>query len=195
MQSENAVTRWFGPQFAQLHPLLQALHRHGGRLSGEVRIERGRGLAGWIGSRLLRKFGLPPDTGRSPFEVEIRHEDQVLHWNRRFGDGALVCSQFRPVGRWPDGYWIEQTGPAMLDLTVDVERGAWRWRCLRVRVAGLRLPLSLFPRATAYKFIDNDKYWFCVKFDLPMLGNVLEYSGALEAQSRDGGPVEQRNPE
>jgi len=183
---ENAVTRWFGPQFERLHPLLQELHRHGGRLRGEVVIERGRGIAGWIGRRLLRKLGLPSGIERSPFEVEIRHEGQVLHWNRRFGNGAQLCSQFRPVGAWPEGYWIEHTGAVRLNLTVDVVEGAWHWRCLRVYLGGLRLPLWLFPRTTAYKRIDQGKYCFCVKFDLPLLGTVLGYSGALDALAAAG---------
>lgn len=182
-RQENAVIRWFGPQFGQLHPLLQELHRHGGLLRGEVRIERGKGIAGWVGGRLLRKLGLPSAVERSPFEVEIRHENDVLHWNRRFGEQARLCSQFHPVGVWPGGYWVENTGAVRLDLTVDVIEGGWYWRCLRVRLGGLLLPLWLFPRTTAYKRIENGKYCFCVKFDLPLLGTVLGYSGVLDAMA------------
>ncbi len=180
-ETPNAVLRWFGPNFAQLHPLLQALHRHGGRLRGDVSVLRGRGLAGWIGARLLRRLGLPPGHEQVPFEVEIRHVGEVLHWDRRFGEQAWLRSQFRPIGRWPEGYWIENTGAVRLKLTVDVIDGGWYWRCLGVRLGGLPLPLWLFPRTTAYKRIENGRYAFCVCFDLPMLGRVLEYSGRLEA--------------
>jgi hypothetical protein len=173
--------RWFGPRVAQLHPLLQALHRHGGRLHGEVAVERGRGLAGWIGARLLRRLGLPAALGRVPFEVHIHHEGGVLHWDRRFGARDWVRSQFQPVGTWPRGWWIEQTGPVRLRLSVDVVDGGWYWRCLGVRLHRLPLPLWLFPRTTAYKRIEDGRYRFCVRFDVPLLGRVLEYSGRLHA--------------
>jgi hypothetical protein len=177
----NALIRWFGPQFAHLHPLLQHLHLRGGVLRGEVAVERGGGLAGWIGTRLLRRLGLPPDLQRTPFEVRISHQDGVLHWDRRFGGEHWLCSQFHPLGAWPQGCWIEQTGPVQLRLTVDVIEGGWYWRCLGVRLHGLPMPLWLFPRTTAYKRIEDGRYRFCVRFDLPLLGRVLEYSGRLEA--------------
>lgn len=181
MPPENAVTHWFGPRFGALHPLLQAMHQHGGTLRGEVAVEKGRGLAAWIGARLLLRLGLPPGLARTPFAVRISHADGVLHWDRRFGDEHWVCSRFQPFGTWPDGYWIEHTGPVRLRLTVDVIEGGWYWRCLGVHLHGVPLPLWLFPRTTAYKRIEEGRYRFCVRFDLPLLGRVLEYSGALEA--------------
>lgn len=89
-EAPNAVLRWFGPHFAQLHPLLQALHRQGGSLRGEVSVLRGTGPAGWIGARLLHRLGQPPGLERVPFEVQIRHEADVLHWDRRFGEQAWL---------------------------------------------------------------------------------------------------------
>jgi hypothetical protein len=177
----NAVVEWFGPQFPRLDPLLQQLHRRGGLLTGEVRIDRGHGLADWIGGRLLRRLGLPPQLERSGFGVQISHGGGVLHWNRRFGHGNRLCSQFRPVGSWPGGYWIERIGRLELRLTVDVVEGGWYWRCLGVRLAGVPLPLWLFPRTTAYKRVEQGRYRFGVRFELPLLGTVLGYSGLLEA--------------
>src|SRR5690349_12564436 len=120
---ETLVTRWFGASFERLHPLLQALHRDGGRLHGTVAIRSGRGIA--------RSLGIPLDRAERGFEVEIRHLDDALVWRRRFDDGNEMVSRFEPVGAWPDGCWIERTGAVRLDLAVDIVDGGWRWRMVR----------------------------------------------------------------
>jgi hypothetical protein len=60
----NAVIDWFGESFTALDPLLQDLHRHGGKLSGKVDLKFGSGLAGLIGRRLATKLGLPSQAGK-----------------------------------------------------------------------------------------------------------------------------------
>jgi hypothetical protein len=179
--TETAVTRWFGPHFAELHPLLQALHRQGGRLSGRIEIGFGPGLAGWAGRRLARRLGLPADRAESGFTVEIRHEDGVLHWDRRFENGNCMVSRFRPVGTWPDGYWLEETGQLRLRLTVDIVEGGWHWRPLGLRWGWVPLPLGLVPRSLAYKRIEGGRYRFEVAFTLPVFGRLLRYGGLLDA--------------
>jgi hypothetical protein len=180
-QPSSLVSDWFGPQFAQLHPLLQSLHRHGGVLRGVIDIELGHGLAGKIGRRLARSVGIPVDRSQRGFEVEIRHTDDALLWNRRFDNGAEMRSRFEPVGTWPQGHWIERTGAVQWHLAVDIVDGGWQWRPLRAALYGVRVPLFLLPKARAGKHIDADRYVFSVEFALPWLGKVLSYSGALHA--------------
>jgi hypothetical protein len=179
---ETAVTRWFGPQFDQLHPLLQGLHRHGGRMRGLITIESGRGLARWIGRRLAHRLGIPADVAQRGFEVDIRHTGDALYWNRRFDNGDQMCSVFHPVSTWPGGYWIERTGKLHMKLTVDVIDGGWHWRALGFELGGLRFPVWLFPRSHAYKKIKDGKYFFSVAFIMPVLGTVLRYEGLLEPE-------------
>lgn len=183
---ENAVTEWFGPQFAQLHPLLQGLHRDGGSLHGIVHINTGHGLGALIGRRLARRLGIPLGCASCDFRVDIRHEAGALFWERQFGEGHHMRSVFRPVGRWPTGYWIEQTGPLGLRLTVDVIEGGWHWRCIGLRFGGLPLPSWLLPRSRAFKTVEQGRYRFVVEFALPVLGPILRYQGLLEAEP---GPV------
>ena len=180
---ETAVTRWFGAGYARLHPLLQALHREGGRLRGTVDLQIGPGLRGWLGRRIARRMGLPAMGGRLPFEVEIRHVGDALYWDRRFGDGTSMRSVFCPVGAWPDGYWIEATGPVRLHLGVDVVDGGWSWRCRRAFYRNIPVPMWLFPRTTAGKRAEDGRYRFEVAIALPLLGHVLRYGGLLDAQS------------
>ncbi len=178
----GVVERWFGDGFAQLHPEIQRLHRHGGTLSGVVRVRHGRGIAGWLGARIARRLGIGPHTGDVALHVAIRSDDAVLHWDRRFGAGGWMRSEFHPVGAWPDGYWIEKTGAIALALMVDTDAGGWRWRPLRGWIHGLRVPMLLLPRVIAYKAISDGQYVFHVSLSLPLIGVLLAYEGRLQPQ-------------
>lgn len=184
-EPHNAAIAWFGPAFARLHPLLQALHRDGGALAGEIELRTGRGLAGHLGRRLAHKLGIPLDRARRGFRVDIVHEPGRMLWLRRFDDGSELRSAFEPVGAYPDGYWLEATGPARLRLGVDLDGGGWRWRFLGASVRGLPLPGLLFPRTDAYKRIElhdgQERYRFAVVFSLFPFGELLRYEGALHA--------------
>lgn len=185
----SVVSRWFGPHFASLHPLLQALHLRGGRLRGTVEIGTGRGLAGWLGRRLARSLGVPVDRERRGFTVSIAHTDRALLWDRQFEGAGEMKSVFAPVGAWPDGHWYEATGALRVWMSVDTRGGHWRWVPQRAYLHGLRLPLRWLPRSQAGKRIEDGRYVFEVVFALPMIGEVLRYGGALEAvpdDSRDG---------
>lgn len=178
----NAVTQWFGDGFARLHPVLQALHRSSGRLSGQVSLQFGAGLAGVLGRRLTRRLGIPESAGAHQLDVTIGHDATTLQWDRCFDGVHHLRSSFRPKGRWPDGHWIESTGPLELELAVDVVEGGWHWRAIGLRLHGVRVPLWLIPRSSAYKRIEDGAYRFFVGFSLPLLGQVFSYSGLLQAR-------------
>ena len=178
---ENAATSWFGAGFDQLHPQLQALHRgSGGRLQGTVMLRFGDGLAGVAGRRLARRLGLPSHAGAHEFSVDIEHDADGMQWKRRFGSVGAMTSHFRPVGTWPQGYWLEHTGALEMRLGVDVIDGDWHWTVRGTRLRGLPLPRWLLPKLTAYKRIRDGKYDFHVGVALPGLGQVLSYSGQLD---------------
>lgn len=96
-------------------------------------------------------------------------------------------STFLPSGCWPEGLWIERTGPVKLGLAVEIIEGGWHWRCRKAWVHGIRLPLALFPRSTACKRMEQGLYRFQVSFSLPVLGVVLAYGGLLERQGASPG--------
>ena len=175
----SRVQEWFGPQFGELHPLLQHLHLQGGQLAGVVEIYIPPGVAGCFGRHLARKLGVPVDGGQHQLQVNISHQVDGMHWDRCFDNTSFMRSLFYPVGALPDGYWIEDTGPLQMRLSVDVKDGGWHWRCLEMRLFGWRLPLWLFPNSSAFKTIKQGQYKFHVGFSLPYFGTVLSYSGAL----------------
>jgi len=175
------VKNWFGDKFSHLHPLLQKLHIDGGKLAGDVQIQYGKGLAGFIGARLAKKMNLPNE-GTHKLIVSISHDNDGLHWDRCFDDQALVKSLFKPVGYIEQGYWIETTGPLSMKLTVDINNGGWYWRCLKVNFLGLPIPRWLIPKTNAYKIIENGKYRFHVEFLFPIIGSLVSYQGLLRAE-------------
>lgn len=176
----NAATRWFGEGFARLHPALQALHREVGGLRGAVTITPGRGVAGLLGRRIAQRLGIPTGAALSGFEVRIAHDAQAMRWERRFEDGRTLRSVFSPVGLYPDGHWLEDTGAVQLKLAVDIRDGGWYWRLLRASLHGVPLPRWLFPRTEAFKRIDADGgYRFAVAFALFPFGTLLRYEGVL----------------
>ena len=182
---ENAVMKWFGEDFDRLHPLLQTLHRQDSALRGEVTLWFGVGRAGAMGRRLARHLGIPDVTGQHHLEVTIRHDATTMWWKRCFNHSLAVPSRFRIVGHWPDGQWIEHTEPLEFTLTVSVIEGGWYWNVVGVRLRGVPLPLSLMPRVTAYKRIEDGRYRFHVGIALPSFGDVLSYNGLLELDTHE----------
>lgn len=197
MNTLSPAARWFGDHFATLHPLLRELHAGQGVLEGEAQVATGRGIAGRIGARLARRIGLPA-TGRCKLRITVSHDAEAMRWSRRFDFAghtpAIIASTFRPVGTWPHGYWEERTGALRFRLTVDTGQGAWRWRLLGVRWHSLPLPLIMLPGAHAGKWIEGDAYRFEVRFELPLLGTVLSYGGALQRVAPET-PADSPRPE
>jgi hypothetical protein len=176
----NAVMAWFGAGFGNLHPLLQALHGQDSELSGPVVLRFGGGVAGAFGRHLARKLGIPETAGEHHLTVKIRHDTTTLEWHRCFDGTHHLRSSFIPRDHWPDGHWVEKTGALELTLTVDVMEGGWYWRVIAARFRGIRVPLWLIPRSIAYKRIEEGTYRFHVAFSVPVLGEVICYSGVLE---------------
>ena len=178
----NYASKWFEENYYELSPLLQDLHNDGGQLTGPVFINIPTGVAGLIGKKLARKLGIPINNGDHTLQVEIKHSNDGLHWNRCFDGMKKMESVFKPIGNKASGYWIETTGTVQLKLTVDIEDGGWYWRVLSAKVRGIKIPLWLFPKTNAYKVIEGDSYHFYVGFSVPLLGEVLSYSGLLQAE-------------
>ncbi|WNZ55681.1 DUF4166 domain-containing protein [Microbulbifer sp. MKSA007] len=179
----NAVTNWFGPDFNKLNPLLQRLHTKGAKLSGEVKVQFGSGLAGIIGKRIAGKLGVPQNTRESPFSVNIQHTQHKLIWSRTFSNSHSMTSEFVPIGtREKAGYWIEKTGIINIRLGVSIEEGNWFWAPQSVSILHIPIPSVLRPRIVAGKSIINNQYHFEVSISLPIIGFSFGYSGILREQ-------------
>jgi hypothetical protein len=189
-QAATLVGDWFGPAFARLHPLLRQLHsRPEARVGGTVAMRFGTGLAGVLGRRLARRLGMPDVAGPQHLIVDVGHDATRMRWQRRFGDGHALLSVFAPVGHFPDGHWIEDTGRIALALQVDINGDGWDWRLVGARLRGMSLPLWLLPRFSAYKRVEAGRYRFHVGFALPGLGELMAYEGLLDLRAEADGPA------
>jgi hypothetical protein len=158
---------------------LQDVHRRGGCLHGEVSVRTGSGLAGWLGRRVARRMGIGVLPERQSWRVHIYHDGAGLHWDRHGADGLVARSLFVPVGQWPTGYWLENTGRLHMKLTVDVINGGWHCYPLALRIGPLWWPAALLPRVHAFKCIEQGRYRFVVAVYFPLLGRVFGYEGLL----------------
>ena len=173
------VEEWFGKGFAELHPLLQRLHREGGSLSGAVEISFGKGLAGIAGKRLASRMGVPTAPGTHRLQITIQSKDNALHWSRSFNGQSEFNSRFHPVGRYPSGHWVEQSGRLSLELGVEVRNGGWHWQHRKSSLLDIPIPRALLPTTLASKSIEAELYRFSVEVRAPVLGTLLGYSGTL----------------
>jgi hypothetical protein len=148
----------------------------------------GTGLAGVLGRRMARRRGMPDVAGPQPLVVDVGHDANRMRWQRRFGDGHALLSVFEPVGHFPDGHWIEDTGRIALALQVDLHGDGWDWRLVGARMRGRPLPLWLLPRFSAYKRVVDGRYRFHVGFALPGLGELMAYEGLLDVCGRADRP-------
>jgi len=176
---ETVVEEWFGEAFRELHPLLQRLHRSGGVLSGQVQVSFGQGLAGLLGKRLASRIGVPSIAGAHHLQVAIHSQAGVLHWARTFNHLSEFSSEFKPVGHYPAGHWVERSGALSLELGVKILAGGWHWEHQRTRLFGIPVPKALFPTTLASKSVEGELYRFSVEVMAPVLGKLLGYSGTL----------------
>ena len=179
------VEDWFGAAFAQLHPLLQSLHRHGGVLRGPVEVSLGRGVARWLGRIATGRLGLLPAPARNQLQVVVVVDDSALRWSRSFNGGPVLQSVFVPVGRFPTGFWREETGPATATLGVEIRGESWYWMPRSIRLRGTLLPIWLAPKVQAGKSVVDGRYEFSVRISLPVVGQVLSYRGSLSLVPTD----------
>jgi len=181
--TSEIVSSWFGKSFSNLDYKLQVLHRNGGMLHGKVEVIEGKGLARLIGRRIASKLNIPR-SGIHDLLVNISHDEHYLHWDRQFNETTFMKSTFRPVGTIENGYWIENSGPLELMLTVNVKNQGWYWRCLQYKYRGIPIPAWLFPKMNAYKCIEDGGYRFYVGCSLPFIGLLFSYSGILQAKGQ-----------
>jgi hypothetical protein len=175
----NVVECWFGEAFSQLDPKIQQLHRDGGTLTGTCRVSVGTGLNGFLGRYLARRLGIPR-SGSNQLRVSISVEDDALVWKRSFNANGDFVSRFAPVGRYPDGYWVESTNALQIILGVEIVNNGWQWRQRGIRRGRIRLPNWLAPRVEASKIIRAGHYDFHVVISAPVFGILLSYGGRLE---------------
>jgi len=167
----NAFIKHLGQDYDDLAELIKQAHLGHIRLEGNVYVRHGNTLARLFAGIL----NLPPAGESVHLVVDGYHEEQQMRWDRKF-DGRLMQSCFRVKGE----YLIENMGPACLWLTLGVEQGVLQYNLNRVSLWGITIPRWCAPRLVAYEKEVGSDYVFGVLIELPIVGKLIEYSGALQ---------------
>lgn len=166
-----------GARYARLPATVQRLHDRRGtqRLLGEVVVERGHGLL----SRLMGAATLLPPAGDGPIEVTIEADGTREVWTRRVGGHAM-----RSRLDAHRGLLRERLGLVTFsfELRVESDDGAAvvRWTVRRVRALGVPLPAAWFAGVRATESERDGRYCFDVHAQLPGVGLLVHYAGALD---------------
>jgi hypothetical protein len=164
--------RAMGARFDALPPMVRAMHDLSGDAgaTGEGAVRRGRGLAWLIG----RVMGFPP-AGSYPVHVAFAAQGGEERWTRDFG-GHVFSSTLSQAGQGV----AERFGP--LRFTFDLSSGSEGLAMvLRGWTAfGVPMPRWLGPRIIGREWQEDERFRFEVGVGLPLLGEVVYYTGWLE---------------
>ena len=170
---ENALIECMDGAFAKLPDLVQQAHRGTIRLSGNAKVERGKGLGGLIALIL----GLPKSNPKADLIVTAWHFPDQIVWSRSF-DGKAFESIFKK----DDDLLVERMGPLSLYLQPMCEGGRLVYRLLGTQIGPIPLPRFLAPSMSAWESEKDGKYAFEVSVGLPLFGPVIRYSGSLDLE-------------
>jgi hypothetical protein len=162
-----------GGRFAELPHAVQAMHDvHGdGGAAGEGTVTRGKGLARLIG-RIMR---FPP-SGTYPLHVSFTGHGGKERWVRDFG-GHRFSSELSPAGQGV----AERFGPLRFAFDLPSDANGLRMVLLGWTAFGMPMPRALGPRITAREWQEGERFRFAVAVRLPLIGEVVRYSGRLMA--------------
>jgi hypothetical protein len=168
--------RILGDRFATLPPAVRRLHdfcRDSGA-RGEGRVEKGRG---WAARTIAAAMRFPPE-GHWPLHVAFEEREGAERWIRDFG-GHRFSSELSQSG--PRA--VERFGPLRFEFDLPSDRHGLEMHIRRWSALGIPLPLILAPRIEAREWEEQGRFRFAVAVSLPLVGDVVRYSGWLSPVS------------
>jgi hypothetical protein len=163
-----------GDAFDRLPPRVRALHAAIGSRTyrGSADIERGSGFLSQI---MGMATSLPPRGRQLPTTVTIETSESTERWSRNF-DGHWMRSNLSNA----DGLLRETLGLATFRFRLTVENDVLTWHVASVRSLGIPLPARWFAGVIAREFEIDGRYHFDVRAELPLVGLLVHYRGALD---------------
>lgn len=165
-----------GEQWHALAAPVRRMHGDGARV-------RALGIADVAGAthlpaRLLRRLlGLPEPGLAQPLEVLIERYPGHETWTRRFTRGRMRSR----LTRGPHGARLhERLGPVVLHFELCRAGDAIDWRLRGGRLLGMPLPHAWFGAVYSRSGAQRERYAFQIDTRLPLLGQLVAYSGWLE---------------
>ncbi|MFS8046289.1 DUF4166 domain-containing protein [Rhizobium sp. BR 314] len=164
--------RVMGAGFARLSEPVRAMHAvfGDGGAKGDAHVDRGTSFA----ARLVASmFGFPP-AGDHSLYVSFEEENGIERWERDFsGDRFSSCLSEQ------DGHLVERFGPFRFAFDLLPRGNGLSMEIRKWFFLGVRLPLALAPRSTAYEWTQDDRFHFDVSIALPLIGLIVHYRGWL----------------
>lgn len=177
----HEVTEWpvlplyaraMGARFAQLPTQVREMHMVAGDAAarGAGNVQRGRGLAWLIG----RTMGFPP-AGDHPVHVAFGEHGGKERWTRDFG-GHRFSSELSQAGQGV----AERFGPLRFAFDLPSDDAGLRMVLRGWSMSGVPMPRWLGPRIEAREWAEDGRFRFEVGVSMPLIGDVVRYSGWLE---------------
>ena len=173
VQPVNVLVDCLGASFQKLPEIVQRAHRGTVRLTGKAKVERGGGLGGLIALAMR----LPRSNPAADLSVDFWHFADQMIWSRDF-DGRVFESTFHR----DEDFLVEKIGLVSLYLEPVVEGGRLQYRLAGTYLGPIALPAVLAPTITAWEGESEGKYAFDVSVRLPLVGQLIRYSGSLDVQ-------------
>lgn len=168
----------YGEGLARLPAPIVLTHAVHDRLSleGEADTTLGSSALARLLCRLLR---LPPERRGAPLHVTMTRTKDGEHWRRLFGGHAFE-TRFR-LGPEP-GTVVELLWPMAAVSRLDVDAGGVTQILVGLRVMGLPVPRTLWPRLDVREGADGSRYTFDMSITLPWRARLVRYKGWLETR-------------
>ena len=164
--------RIMGPRFDALPEQVRAMHEvHGDAgAAGTGHVARGRP---WAARLIGRVMGFPA-AGSYPVHVDFAERGGRERWTRHFGPYRF-SSELRA---WSD-LAAERFGPLRFGFDLPSDSDGLRMELRRWSAFGVPLPLFLAPRIVAREWQEDESFRFDVAVAMPLVGEVVHYSGWL----------------
>jgi hypothetical protein len=141
---------------------------------GEAAVTQGASLAARLLCHLL---GFPPSAERTPLSVTMEPDGHGEIWRRRFGDHRMTTRlrSGRIVGAVEETLW-----PLTAVSRLDPDDQGVTQVLVGLRLLGLPLPRSLWPRLDVREWGEDGRYHFSVEAAFPWSAPIGRYDGWLE---------------
>jgi Domain of unknown function (DUF4166) len=176
-EAKPLFARVLGDAWDGLPAEIRRLHTVDGVATAEGRasVERGDGLLARLAAAIV---GFPAASADTPVRVRFEVAEGGETWTRSFGTDTFSSRQSAGSGR-SAGLICEHFGPLVFAMALVPEPGRLRLVLRRWTAFGVKLPLWLAPRSTAYETVEQGRFHFHVELAHPLTGLIVRYRGWL----------------
>ena len=180
--------RVIGAAFERLPPMVRRIHAVCGDAgaTGEGTVTLGRR---WPARAIAGAMRFPP-AGTVPLHVAFAERDGVERWTRDFG-GHRFSSELSSE----DGRLVERFGPMRFTFELPADAQGLTMKLRRWSLFRVPMPPFLAPRIAAREWEDAGRFRFDVNVKMPLVGEIVHYSGWLDVEVQDAGSAQEEPAE